>query len=235
VLAVFCTWSGLAPAAWIHDCQAAIIRAVELASPSSHDFLCVFLTIRAWGKQITSKCSDPILAATVITMLHSISMTIVIEENALTFVTSIRGLLVNEFATLQYLETTWFNRLKMWAFCYRGTFDRTNNLNESHFHALKASYLMRRVQWRIDALAVKLMTEVMRDFIVADFINTPDAADCDYTGANIAAIPIPNEERDVQLHSISVLMTRIRKTAAVSGSHLRILYQQLLDVLKSIE
>jgi hypothetical protein len=154
---------------------------------------------------------------------------------ALAYVITIRVLLAYEFRALQYLESTWFNRLEMWAFCYRGEFERPNNLNESHFHALKASYLMRRVQWRFDVLAVKLMSEVMRDFIIADFINTTYAVDCDYYGPSFAQIPIPNEEREVQLTAISSVMTRIRKSASTTGANLNVLHQQLLDILKSIE
>jgi hypothetical protein len=47
VIKTFCRWVDAEPGAWIHDCQAALIRAIEDDCPNSTDFLCVFHAIRA--------------------------------------------------------------------------------------------------------------------------------------------------------------------------------------------
>jgi hypothetical protein len=46
VIKAFCEWVGVSPGAWIHDCQSALIRAIEDECQSSVNFLCVFHAIR---------------------------------------------------------------------------------------------------------------------------------------------------------------------------------------------
>jgi hypothetical protein len=113
VLKTFCRWVGAEPGAWIHDCQAALIRAIEDYSPDSTDFLCVFHAIRAWDRQIRTKCRMTEAAEGVIQILHQIAMEIEDPSNADAAITEIRVQLQSEPAALSYLEAIWFSRFEM--------------------------------------------------------------------------------------------------------------------------
>jgi hypothetical protein len=141
VIKSFRQWVGVSPGAWIHDCQAALIRAIEDYCPDSDDFLCVFHAIRAWDRQIQNKCLQREIGGGVIQVLHQIAMEMEDQCDVDAAVNEIRVQLETEPAALSYLEAIWFSRIEKWAFCYRGEFDRTNNLEESHFHLLKTSDL----------------------------------------------------------------------------------------------
>jgi hypothetical protein len=232
VIRAFSEWVGIHPNAWIHDCQAAIIRSIEDCFPESRDLLCVFHAIRAWDRQLRVKCVNNAASQQAIGILHSIAMAITNPNEAKEAISRILDILRDEKAALEYLKSVWFSRLDKWAFSSRGDFDRTNNLQESHFHLLKGHYLQRKMQWRIDSLAVKLITEVMKNALVNEVINTPLAGQFNSIGVDIHSIPIPCEERAGKMEHLRHLLSEIRSRATEPDADLDLGIAELQEILK---
>jgi hypothetical protein len=219
------------PPAWIHDCQASIINAVEVLTPQTPDFLCVFHVIRAWDRQLHVKCRDHEATAIVIDLLHQIAMEIEDPSEVDEAIEAIRETLAGEAAALHYLETTWFTRLQKWAFCERGDFDRTNNLEQSHFHSLKTAHLLNKTQWRIDTLVVKLVTQVMKDFYVHEARDLDSHVDVTSFEIDLESIPFPNEEQVTEVQIVNRLCHAFVKKAASGTCDVRMLIKQLESIL----
>jgi hypothetical protein len=123
--------------------------------------------------------------------------------------------LANEPQALDYLKSVWFCQLEKWAFCFHGDFDRTNNLQESHFHALKTSHLGHRSGWRIDTLVIKLVSEVMSNYILKETMGSPLALGLNSVGIDLSTIPVPNEDLDDRIiiikHLLKTFKNRMNK------------------------
>lgn len=234
VIGAFSEWIGIRPAAWIHDCQAALISSIESCFPESRDLLCVFHAIRAWDRQLRVKCLNKEAAQKAINILHSIAMEMSDQGETKKAISKIIRLLKSEGSALEYLKSVWFCRLEKWAFSYRGDFDRTNNLEESHFHLLKERYLQRKMQWRIDSLAVKLITDVMKNALVSEVINTPLASQFNSIGLNISGIPIPCEDRAEKMEHLRHLLSQIRSRATEPDANLDLGIAELEAILKKL-
>jgi hypothetical protein len=154
-------------------------------------------------------------------------------EEAEHAINGIRELLEAEVRTLNYLESNWFNRCQKWAFCHRLDFDRTNNLEESHFRALKHSHLVNRIHWRIDTLVSKLISDVMKDYLVAEIIHT-ERAECFSTiGVDLSQIQIPNEERRLKVQHAQRLLSRIRSRLNDKKTEVDLVIDLLTQTLES--
>jgi hypothetical protein len=234
VLRAFCDWVGQCPPAWIHDCQASIIHAIEEVFPQSADFLCVFHAIRAWDRQLQDKCIDKDAKNAVTDILYEIAMHIDDPGDADVAIEAIKETLSNEEVAFRYLESTWFSRLHKWAFFERGELDRTNNLEESHFHSLKTAHLLNKTQWRIDTLVVKLVTQVMKDFFVREARELEILVDITSFGVDLDSIPDPDEEQNTQIQMVNHLCQAIQKRSHESGCDLQLLIKHLGDILEEI-
>jgi hypothetical protein len=91
---------------------------------------------------------------------------------------------------------------------------------------------LNRVQWRIDSLVAKLISDVLKDYLVAEVINTERAAFYSTIGVDLSRIPIPNQGRLVKVQQAQNLLARIRNRLHDPEANLDLIVDWLSQIVE---